>query len=104
MQVWYYNSVKRKGVKKKKNKKKIKKSLDKQLKACYNKYIKRKKEVMRMKNIKVNNKKADFVAKFKSDYAFRHDMRQRGVRVVGDNVIFFNSDGTVRNVAGVHTK
>lgn len=57
-----------------------------------------------MKNIKVNNKKADFVAKFKSDYAFRHDMRQRGVRVVGDNVIFFNSDGTVRNVAGVHTK
>lgn len=48
--------------------------------------------------------KADFVKRFKEDYGFRHDMREKGIRVIGDNVIFFNTDGTIKNVAGAYVK
>lgn len=44
--------------------------------------------------------KVDFLKKWRSDYTFRSDMRRRGIRVIQDNVIFFNEDGTVRSVAG----
>ena len=44
--------------------------------------------------------KVDFLKKWRSDYTFRSDMRNRGIRVIQDNVIFFNEDGTVRSVAG----
>lgn len=46
--------------------------------------------------------KREFIKKFKEDYGFRHEMRCKGVRVVADNVIFFNSDGTIKNVAGAY--
>lgn len=44
--------------------------------------------------------KVDFLKKWRNDYTFRSDMRRRGIRVIQDNVIFFNEDGTVRSVAG----
>lgn len=44
--------------------------------------------------------KVDFLKKWRSDYTFRSDIRNRGIRVIQDNVIFFNEDGTVRSVAG----
>lgn len=46
--------------------------------------------------------KREFIKRFKEDYGFRHEMRCKGVRVVAGNVIFFNQDGTVRNVAGAY--
>lgn len=46
--------------------------------------------------------KREFIERFKEDYSFRHEMRCKGVRVIADNVIFFNQDGTVRNVAGAY--
>lgn len=44
--------------------------------------------------------KVDFLKKWRNDYTFRSNMRRRGIRVIQDNVIFFNEDGTVRSVAG----
>lgn len=44
--------------------------------------------------------KVDFLRKWRSDWAFRFNMKQKGIRVIQDNVIFFNEDGTVREVAG----
>lgn len=44
--------------------------------------------------------KVDFLKKWRNDYTFRSDMRRLGIRVIQDNVIFFNEDGTVRSVAG----
>ena len=46
--------------------------------------------------------KREFIKRFKEDYGFRHEMRSKGVREIADNVIFFNQDGTVRNVAGAY--
>lgn len=48
--------------------------------------------------------KREFIKKFKEDYGFRHEMRCKGVRVIADNVIFFNQDGTIRNVAAAYIK
>lgn len=47
-------------------------------------------------------KKVEFLKRFREDYAFRAEMRAKGVRVIQDNVIFFNEDGTVKAVAGKH--
>lgn len=44
--------------------------------------------------------KVDFLKKFREDYAFRAEMRAKGIRVIQDNVIFFNEDGSVKYVAG----
>lgn len=49
-------------------------------------------------------KKAEFIRKFKEDYDFRFDMKRKGIKVVGDNVIFFNLDGTIKCVAGAYVK
>ena len=46
--------------------------------------------------------KREFIKRFKEDYGFRHEMRCKGVRVIADNVIFLNQDGTVRNVSGAY--
>lgn len=53
-----------------------------------------------MTNTKMTKK--EFIKRFKEDYGFRHEMRCKGVRVVADNVIFFNQDGAVKNVAGAY--
>lgn len=44
--------------------------------------------------------KTDFLKKWKNDYIFRFNMRRKGIRVIQDNVIFFNPDGTVKSIAG----
>jgi len=49
-------------------------------------------------------KKADFLRKWRSDYIFRSDMRAKGIRVIQDNVIFFNPDGSVREIAGDYVR
>lgn len=43
--------------------------------------------------------KAKFLEKYRNDYVFRAEMRAKGIRVIQDNVIFFNPDGTVKYVA-----
>ena len=48
--------------------------------------------------------KVDFLKKWRNDYTFRSDMRRKGIRVIQDNVIFFNEDGSVRAVAGNYVK
>ena len=48
--------------------------------------------------------KVDFLKKWRDDYTFRSDMRRKGIRVIQDNVIFFNEDGSVRAVAGNYVK
>lgn len=44
--------------------------------------------------------KKEFLKKFRNDYDFRIRMVRRGIKVIQDNVIFFNPDGTVKYVAG----
>lgn len=48
--------------------------------------------------------KSEFLKRWRNDYTFRSDMRRKGIRVIQDNVIFFNDDGTVRAVAGNYVK
>ena len=49
-------------------------------------------------------KKAEFLRKYKNDYVFRADMRRKGIRVIQDNVIFFNPDGSLKEIAGTYVK
>ena len=46
--------------------------------------------------------KVDFLKKWRSDRVFRYDMQRKGIKVIQDNVIFFNPDGTVKAVAGTY--
>lgn len=46
--------------------------------------------------------KMEFLKRWREDRDFRFDMRQKGIRVIQDNVIFFNPDGSVKSVAGKH--
>lgn len=46
--------------------------------------------------------KKEFLKKWRNDRNFRYDMRRKGIRVIQDNVIFFNPDGSVRTVAGAY--
>lgn len=46
--------------------------------------------------------KREFLKKWRSDSNFRFDMRCKGVRVIQNNVLFFNPDGTLKYVAGNH--
>lgn len=48
--------------------------------------------------------KADFIQKFHNDYSFRAEARTKGIRVIQNNVIFFNPNGTVKAVAGNYIK
>lgn len=48
--------------------------------------------------------KKDFLRKWRNNRDFRFKMIQKGIRVIQDNVIFFNPDGTVREVAGTYVK
>lgn len=45
-------------------------------------------------------KKAEFLKRWRNDRDFRFDMKLKGIRVIQDNVIFFNPDGTIRDIAG----
>ena len=45
-------------------------------------------------------KKAEFIKRFRTDHAFRAEMRAKGIRVIQNNVIFFNRDGTLKYIAG----
>lgn len=44
--------------------------------------------------------KKEFLRKWRNDRDFRVAMLGKGIRVIQDNVIFFNADGTVKAVAG----
>lgn len=46
--------------------------------------------------------KAEFLKRWRNDWKFRFQMRQKGIWVIQDNVIFFNPDGTVKSVAGAY--
>ena len=46
--------------------------------------------------------KKEFLNKWRNDRGFRYDMRRKGIKVIQDNVIFLNSDGSVRSVAGAY--
>ncbi len=46
--------------------------------------------------------KKEFLRKWREDRDFRYDMKMKGIRVIGDNVIFLNNDGSIRAVAGAH--
>lgn len=48
--------------------------------------------------------KVDFLKKWRNDRDFKFDMMRKGIRVIQDNVIFFNEDGYVRAVAGNYVK
>lgn len=44
--------------------------------------------------------KVEFLKKWRNDRDFKYDMMRKGIRVIQNNVIFFNNDGTVKAVAG----
>lgn len=46
--------------------------------------------------------KKEFLKKWRNDRGFRYDMRKKGIKVIQDNVIFFNPDGSVRAVASAY--
>lgn len=46
--------------------------------------------------------KAEFLKKYRNDNEFRFQCKVKGIRVIQNNVIFFNNDGTVKAVAGNH--
>ena len=46
--------------------------------------------------------KEEFLKKWRNDRGFRYDMRRKGIKVMQDNVIFLNSDGSVRAVSGAY--
>jgi hypothetical protein len=48
--------------------------------------------------------KEKFLAKYRTDYVFRAECRAKGIRVIQDNVIFFNPDGSVKYVAGAYVQ
>jgi len=48
--------------------------------------------------------KVEFLRKYRSDYSFRAECKAKGIKVIQDNVIFFNPDGTVKAVAGAYIK
>lgn len=48
--------------------------------------------------------KVEFLRKYHNDYAFRAECKVKGIKVIQDNVIFFNTDGTVKAVAGAYIK
>lgn len=48
--------------------------------------------------------KEKFLAKWRTDYTFRAEMKAKGIRVIQDNVCFFNLDGTLKNIAGTYVK
>lgn len=49
-------------------------------------------------------KKADFIKRFKTDFVFRAEARAKGIRVIQDNVIFFNPDGSLKYIAGAYVR
>ena len=50
----------------------------------------------------VSMSKREFLKKWRNDRDFRYDMRRKGIKVIQDNVIFFNPDGSVRAVDGAY--
>lgn len=50
----------------------------------------------------VNMSKVEFLKRWRSDRDFRYDMRKKGIKVIQNNVIFFNSDGSIKAVAGAY--
>ena len=50
----------------------------------------------------ISMSKKEFLKKWRNDRGFRYDMRRKGIKVIQDNVIFFNPDGSVQAVAGAY--
>ena len=49
-------------------------------------------------------RKTDFINRYNSDHTFRAEMRAKGIRVIQDNVIFFNPDGSLKYIAGNYVR
>lgn len=49
-------------------------------------------------------KKAEFLKKYRSDFGFRAECKAKGIKVIQDNVIFFNPDGSMKYIAGAYIK
>jgi len=62
-------------------------------------YYKCKQEVVNHRKEVSTMTKAQFLTKWRNDYVFRADMKAKGIRVIQDNVIFFNEDGTINHIA-----
>ena len=50
----------------------------------------------------VSMSKKEFLKKWRNDRGFRYDMKRKGIKVIQDNVIFLNPDGSVGAVAGAY--
>jgi hypothetical protein len=48
--------------------------------------------------------KRDFLKKYRTDRDFRWDCKAKGIKVIQDNVIFFNPDGTLKAIAGEYIR
>lgn len=48
--------------------------------------------------------KREFLKKWRNDRDFRYDAKLKGIRVIADNVVFMNPDGSIRAVAGAYIK
>jgi hypothetical protein len=48
--------------------------------------------------------KEKFLARYRTDFAFRAECRTKGIRVIQDNIIFFNPNGSVNHIAGAYVK
>ena len=48
--------------------------------------------------------KKEFLRNWRNDRDFRYDMKRKGIKVIQDNVIFCNPDGSIRAVAGAYIK
>lgn len=48
--------------------------------------------------------KKEFLKRWRTDRDFRFDMKLKGIRVIQDNVLFFNPDGSLKAIAGTHVK
>ena len=49
-------------------------------------------------------KKDEFLQKWYSDPAFKWDMKLKGIRVIGGNVVFLNPDGSIKAISGEKDK
>lgn len=48
--------------------------------------------------------KVEFLKKWNSDFAFKAEAKAKGIRVIQDNVFFFNPDGTLKAIAGKYVQ
>ena len=48
--------------------------------------------------------KVEFLKKYRNDFVFRAECLAKGIKVIQNNVIFFNPDGSVKAIAGAYVR